>query len=253
LFHAILIRIAFVSKKADFRRRKCAFKIVTEIRIIQPMHKVWESGIHGRVLNLALLVSVVAFGGCTGERSAAPNAGDSVLQARQERDRAFRSDTGSPIPAKDKTRFRGLDYFPMNPALRFRLKLNRYPAPGRIRLTTNTGEIREGLRYGYFEFNVDGQTCRLQAYRMEGDEDPAHPYLFIPFKDATTGKDTYEAGRYLDLPENTSGIYDLDFNQAYNPYCAYGGDFSCPVPPDENRLTAAIAAGEKKYPLAQGR
>jgi uncharacterized protein len=217
------------------------------------MRGVRSLSFQGWVLGIALLGSVVTLENCSGERSAIPAKGDPVLQARQNRDRTFRSGTESPIPAKDKGRFQGLAYFPVNPALRFRLKLNRYPAPLRIRLTTNTGEIREGLRYGFFEFTVDGTTCRLQAYRMEGDEDPAHPYLFVPFKDATTGKESYEAGRYLDLPENTSGIYDLDFNQAYNPYCAYGGDFSCPVPPDENRLAVAITAGEKKYSLAHTR
>jgi uncharacterized protein len=220
---------------------------------MQLMCKVRKPGIRGWLLSFALLVSAAAFGGCAGDKSATPGIGDQVLQVRRDRDRAFRSGTESPIPAKDKTRFQGLDYFPLNPALRFHLKLNRYPSPEHVRLTTNTGEIREGLRYGFFEFNIDGLPCRLHAYRMDGGEDPGHPYLFIPFKDATTGKDSYEAGRYLDLPENTSGVYDLDFNQAYNPYCAYGGDFSCPVPPDENRLTVAIAAGEKKYPLAHGR
>jgi len=114
-------------------------------------------------------------------------------------------------------------------------------------MTTNTGEIREALRYGYFELRLEGRDLHLHVYRMEDSSNPGKPNLFIPFRDATSGKETYGAGRYLDLAENTSGHYDLDFNLAYNPYCAYGGDFICPVPPEENRLPVAIRAGEKVY------
>ncbi len=71
--------------------------------------------------------------------------------------------------------------------------------------------------------------------------------LFMPFRDATSGQETYASGRYIELKENTSGIYDLDFNRAYNPYCAYNSEFSCPVPPAENILKVPIRAGEKNY------
>ncbi len=228
-----------------------AFNIRLGTRIIAHMSKIRISGALCWALPFGLLASAFLFGACTRERSVGDGAGDPVLQARKDRDRAFKSGPESPLPAEDKARFQGLDYFPINAALRFRLKLNRHPVPARIRMATNTGEVREGLRYGYFEFTVGGQTCRLQAYRMDENESPGHAYLFIPFRDATTGKETYGAGRYLDLPENTSGIYDLDFNRAYNPFCAYGGDFSCPTPPDENKLAVLITAGEKKYPLAR--
>jgi len=152
----------------------------------------------------------------------------------------------------DRGAFQGLNYFPINPALRFHVKLNRYQVPERLRMTTNTGEIREALRYGHFEFRLEAQDLRLQVYRMEDSSAPGKPNLFIPFRDATSGKETYGAGRYLDLAENTSGYYELDFNLAYNPYCAYGGDFSCPVPPEENRLPVAIRAGEKAYAPEKG-
>jgi len=182
--------------------------------------------------------------------NAAPDAESLLMQARRERDQAFKSNPGSPIPVRDRPRFKGLDYYPINPSLRFRVQLNRYPTPKRIRLVTNTGEIREGLRYGYFEFQVEGRDCTLQVYRLEDSDNPGRPYLFIPFRDATSGNETYGAGRYLDLQENTTGMYDLDFNRAYNPFCAYGEGFSCPIPPEENRLAVSIRAGEKKYPLA---
>jgi len=161
----------------------------------------------------------------------------------------FKYGQNSPLPADRRGRFKGLDYYPVDPSLRFRVKLNRYPAPKTINIGTNTGEIRTGLRYGYFEFEVGGRTCRLQVYRLIDDPPTDGPNLFVPFRDATSGVETYAAGRYIDLRENTLGIYDLDFNRAYNPSCAYGEGFSCPVPPEENRLTVPIRAGERKFPL----
>jgi len=176
---------------------------------------------------------------------------DPLVSERQEKDIEFRSGRDSPIPDEDRARFSGLAYFDINPAFRFQVRLNRYRAPERIRMSTNTGETHSALKYGYFEFEIEGKTYTLQVYRVEDiPEDAGGPYLFIPFRDATTGKETYEAGRYIDLKENTSGIYDLDFNRAYNPYCAYGKGYSCPIPPAENTLPVRIEAGEKKYPLA---
>ncbi len=172
---------------------------------------------------------------------------DELLRERRGKDMAFRKGDTSPLSEEDRPLFRGLNYYPANPALRFRVKLNRYPAPRRIRLATNTGEVRNALRYGYFDFEIEGTTYRLQAYRMEEDQVRDGPSLFIPFRDATSGSETYAAGRYLELAENTTGIYDLDFNRAYNPYCAYRTDYSCPLPPAENILTATIRAGERTY------
>lgn len=202
-------------------------------------------------LALGLVAGTSLFQACLKEQSNVAGSENPVLAARRDRDRTFKLSPQSPIPAADRARFHGIDYFPLNPDLQFRAKLIRYPAPERIRMATNTGEVREGLRYGYFEFRAEGKVCRLQVYRLDDNENPGQPSLFIPFRDATTGQETYGAGRYLDLLENTSGIYDLDFNQAYNPSCAYGGDFSCPTPPEENRLLIPIRAGEKKYPLAR--
>jgi uncharacterized protein (DUF1684 family) len=85
---------------------------------------------------------------------------------------------------------------------------------------------------------------------MEDSPDAGGPRLFIPFRDATSGKETYASGRYIDLRENTTGMYELDFNRAYNPSCAYSEGFSCPVPPPENTLEVTVRAGEMNYPLA---
>ncbi len=172
---------------------------------------------------------------------------DPVAQERAQKDAGFRS-ADSPLPPKDRPGFHGLSYYPVDSSLRFSIPLHRYQIPTQVRLGTNTGEIRSALRYGYFDFQVGNQACRLQAYRLEDNPDSGGASLFIPFRDATSGQETYAAGRYIDLKENTSGIYDLDFNRAYNPFCAYNTEFSCPVPPAENTLKAPIRAGEKKYP-----
>jgi uncharacterized protein (DUF1684 family) len=179
-----------------------------------------------------------------------PRAGtwqNALVRERREKDIAFRNGSESPLPERDRNGFQGLDYYPADPSLRFQLRLNRYPSPREVRIGTNTGEVRSGLRYGYFEFEVGGKVYRLQAYRMHEEQGGRGPSLFVPFRDATTGAETYAAGRYIELPENTTGVYELDFNRAYNPFCAYGRDFSCPVPPAENTLPIPIRAGEKRY------
>jgi len=201
-----------------------------------------------RILSFVLLVA--ALSGCSKPRKedhATPGAENLLIRERLEKDEAFKSDQNSPIPAKDRPGFHGLSYYPYNAKLKFSAVLHRYPAPEHIKLSTNTGEIRRGLRYGYFDFQVEDTMCRLQVYRLE-DAPEGSASLFIPFRDSTSGQETHAAGRYMDLKENTSGIYELDFNRAYNPYCAYNSDFSCPVPPAENKLSVPIRAGEKAYP-----
>jgi uncharacterized protein (DUF1684 family) len=201
----------------------------------------------------ALLMLLLSLAGCSGTETAIgtrPEPFDPVLRERVSRDAAFKSEESSPLLPQDRTGFRGLAYYPVDPGLRFTVRLHRYSSPKQVRLGTNTGEIRSGLRYGYFDFQVGDQACRLQAYRLE-DSPGSVPYLFVPFRDATSGQETYGSGRYIDLKENTSGIYELDFNRAYNPSCAYNQEFSCPVPPEENTLKVAIRAGEKIFVFSQ--
>jgi uncharacterized protein len=224
-----------------------------EVRIILGMRKSKRIGILPWLLGFFLLGAAGCFQGCSngGTETNAPT--DPLLRARRERDLAFRSNPQSPIPSADRASFRGLEYFDVDLKLRFQVMLNRLPEPKMIRIATNTGEVRDALRYGFFEFSVQGRTCRLFAYRLDDNLASGKPILFIPFKDATTGKESYGAGRYLDLAENTTGIYELDFNLAYNPSCAYGGDFSCPVPPEENWPSIPIRAGEKNYSVGHAR
>ncbi|MBI2648999.1 MAG: DUF1684 domain-containing protein, partial [Thaumarchaeota archaeon] len=108
----------------------------------------------------------------------------------------------------------------------------------------STGTQQGFHKFGYFEFEVEGKKARLQAYRsVEKDNNE----LFIPFKDATSAIESYGAARYIDLEIAQDDHYVIDFNYAYNHYCAYSEDYVCPLPPRENWLDVEIRAGEKKY------
>ena len=187
---------------------------------------------------------------------AAPSEGDeyvkSVMFLRREKDHFFRDDPYSPIPMGVRAAFQGLEYFPVDPAFRLRVGLKRYPEAKPVVLPTSKGVSREMVRFGQFEFEVAGVPQRLDVYKALPT--PGHHHeeasLFVPFRDATSGKETYGAARYLDLEERPSGEYVLDFNMAYNPYCAYSEDYICPFPPRENWLRVPIRAGEKNFPLA---
>jgi uncharacterized protein (DUF1684 family) len=103
-------------------------------------------------------------------------------------------------------------------------------------------------RAGALEFSLKGQPMKLTAFVEEGAPDLNH--LFVPFSDLTSGTETYPAGRYIDLERNATGVYELDFNRAYNPYCYYNKTYDCPIPPRENRLHVPVRAGEKTKDVA---
>ena len=171
---------------------------------------------------------------------------------RREKDHFFREDRDSPIPWELREKFQGLAYFPPSPKYRLKVKLHRYPKPEPVVLATSKGVPRDMLKVGYFEFTIDGQTRRLQAYKsIPKAGEPEDDSLFVPFRDATGGKESYPAGRYLDLPVTKNDEYVLDFNLAYNPYCAYNEAYICPLPPRDNWLDIRIEAGEKDFPLEE--
>ena len=171
--------------------------------------------------------------------------GQEVLSLRVEKDSFFRNDMDSPIPSSDRSSFKGLNYFPPDEGYRVSSKLERFDSPKHITMATSTGTRQAYLRYGAFAFEVKGQSVKLIVYKSA--EDPYARELFLPFSDETSGQETYAAGRYLDLEEQGGDDYELDFNTAYNPYCAYSEDCTCPIPPVENWLPVKILAGEKNY------
>ncbi len=170
-----------------------------------------------------------------------------IEQQRREKDKAFRGAKDSPLPEKAKKNFRGLRYFPIQEKFRFTGAITRYDKRETFDIIANDGEERKALRYGYFDFQLNGKTYHLQVYKLLDLEPKYSTLLFIPFLDATSGRESYAGGRYLDLEEQKDNRYAVDFNLAYNPFCAYGKNgYSCPIPPAENRLPVRIEAGEKK-------
>ncbi|HET6277306.1 MAG TPA: DUF1684 domain-containing protein [Candidatus Polarisedimenticolia bacterium] len=138
-------------------------------------------------------------------------------------------------------------YFDVDPAFQFRAPLIRAAEPELIALETSLGRTKEYRRIGHFELRIGGADVRVHAYEP-AFVSSAGELLTLLFTDATTGKESYGTGRYLDLDPPTDGLYLIDFNRAYNPYCSYTDAYNCPIPPRENRLAVAIRAGEKSYP-----
>jgi uncharacterized protein (DUF1684 family) len=178
-----------------------------------------------------------------------PQSWDREIAAhRQARDATFASDPDSPIPRAQRAAFRGLTYFPPDPSWRYAGWVERYKSAERVTIVTTNGKPRPCERWGRVTFARDGRVLTLQVYRLLDLPDrPGGEGLFLPFKDGTTGKDTYPAGRYVDLDGPDGGPFVLDFNLAYNPSCAYGEPerFQCPVTPAENALPVAVTAGER--------
>ncbi len=163
---------------------------------------------------------------------------------RADKDEFFRNSRDSPLPHDEASSFQGLKYFDPDPSFRFEAKLLRYPNPEGVMVATSKGSRQLFNRVGYFDLAVGGGPLRIYAYQSAEREDPN---IFVPFRDLTSGKESYGAARYLDLPVEHDDEYPVDFNYAYNPYCAYSEDFVCPLPPQENWLKVPIRAGEKKY------
>jgi uncharacterized protein (DUF1684 family) len=141
-------------------------------------------------------------------------------------------------------RYKGLEWYPLNVALRYELPLTANPSPDTVVIMSTRGNARRALRVGWFDFTVAGKPCRLEAHRLlEPGVDEKSVSVF--FRDATTGKETYEVGRYVDPEPLPGGKWLLDFNQAYNPACAVSDHYNCPIPSKANVLPVAIRAGEK--------
>jgi uncharacterized protein (DUF1684 family) len=191
---------------------------------------------------LAALLMVLLGAACT------PNAPvedypATIAAARAAKDRAFRQSEDSPVPIEKRGELLPLRYFPIDPGYRVPASLRLARDPEIVEMATSTGQRRRMRITGTLEFNVKGTPLTLTALSDENDAEGRR--LFIPFADLTSGTETYAAGRYLDLERLPSGVYDLDFNRAYNPFCYYDSKFDCPYPPKSNRLAIPIRAGER--------
>jgi uncharacterized protein len=165
-----------------------------------------------------------------------------LTEFRMEKDAFFRDNHQSPLDPEQRKHFTGLKYFPENPALRFSVALEGLARAERMSMPTSTGETQEYWHVGQIRFVVKGKHAILQVYMpVDGGK------FFVPFVDASAPKETYGGGRYLELEDLGDGRLHVDFNFAYNPYCAYNDAWSCPLPPVENRLSVRIEAGEMKF------
>ena len=164
---------------------------------------------------------------------------------RADKDEYFRSAHDSPIPHAEREAFDGLPYFDPNETLRLEgLTLEPYEGdePTAFQIPTSDGNLRDAERAGTFRFELGGETRRLTGYRFAAGDSES---VFVPFLDATSGTETYGAGRYLDLYPEDDGTFALDFNLAYHPSCVYDPKYSCPLTPAENRLPIRNEAGER--------
>jgi uncharacterized protein (DUF1684 family) len=203
---------------------------------------------------LTLIIAIAAFWGCSSGPSA-PDEGVYLKEleaARTEKDTQFKDAPDcnrtegarcSPVPPAKRATILPLRYFPPD---------SSYSVPAALKLAndrpvfempTSTGAPRRMQLVGTLEFTLQGQPHTLGAFVEDGTEQIQN--LFVPFADMTTGTETYSAGRYLDLQPTATGYYTIDFNRAYNPYCAYNSTYECPFPPLSNRLKLPIRAGEK--------
>lgn len=165
-----------------------------------------------------------------------------LFDFRKAKDEFFKFDPQSPLDHDQKKSFVGLNYYFENPDLRYTLRLEKVQKTEPITLATSTGDEQDYLHIGQIRFAVNGKDAILQVYiSAEGGD------YFIPFVDATAPDETYGAGRYVDPEDLGAGQLLVDFNRAYNPYCAYNDRWSCPIPPRSNRIAVRIEAGEKKF------
>jgi uncharacterized protein (DUF1684 family) len=165
-----------------------------------------------------------------------------LTEFRASKDDFFRSGHQSPLLHEQQPGFAGLDYYAENAELALELTPEVFEQQELVEMQTSTGTLASYWRWAKIRFEVDGREVELTIFR---DADSGG--LFLPFVDAGAGSETYGAGRYLDLHQLEDGRLLIDFNYAYNPYCAYNERWTCPIPPAENRLEVPIAAGERIF------
>lgn len=155
----------------------------------------------------------------------------------------------SPLTKEDAIRFSSLEFFPIDKKYYVKAFFKRTPNEKPFDMLTTTSRLAKYVKYGEATFNLEGKKQKLAIYQsLSLKEKPEYKdYLFLPFTDKTSGKESYAGGRYIDLKIPKGDSIVIDFNKAYNPYCAYNHKYSCPIPPKGNYLDVAVKAGVKKY------
>ncbi|MET3129754.1 uncharacterized protein (DUF1684 family) [Arcicella rosea] len=196
------------------------------------------------VFTSVILVAIIIYSFVDSQEKPASQAlsndyAKTILASRQAKDEALKTEKDSPI--EDKTNFKGLHYFEVNPVYKVVATLDKLTSGQSIKIAMTGGETEEYEAFANLKFEIDGKKCALKVFKTpEGN-------LFLPFRDLTSNKETYGAGRYLDLKmeDIKDQSIEIDFNLSYQPYCAYNPSFTCPVPPAENFLNVALKVGEK--------
>lgn len=166
-----------------------------------------------------------------------------IAAARVDKDTFFQTSSDSPVSGSQKAALLPLVYYPVDPSFNVPAALKPSDDRTTIMMPTSAGTEDPMRRVGTLEFTLNGQTMTLAAFAPAAARTVDR--LFVPFRDLTSGKETYPAGRYLDLDRTATGIYQLDFNRAYNPNCYFDIKWICPLPPRENSLQIAVLAGER--------
>lgn len=164
-----------------------------------------------------------------------------VINFREQKDQFLKQHPQSPLTPDQREKFDGLSYFEPNALFDLEVQVEEFTEKESIQMQTSTGTVQEFLKYGRFTFDVGDETVELILYYSKNSG-----HFFLPFMDATNGEESYSAGRYIDPHPISAGLFHIDFNLAYAPYCAYNDNWTCPIPPQENRLKVRIEAGEKK-------
>ena len=192
----------------------------------------------------ALLLVLLAL--ATACSSAPPDDPKSYIEelaaGRATKDSEFNTASNSPVPANRRAELLPLAYFPIDPDYKIATALKPSNDSTVVTMATSTGGRAQFRRVGTFEFSLKGQPLTLTAFHEVGARGDT---LFVPFTDLTTGNETYEAGRFLEIQPNATGIYEIDFNQSFFPYCYYNITYECPISPRENHLQIPVRAGER--------
>jgi uncharacterized protein len=198
-------------------------------------------------LTLVFIISMVA---CSCSKNYTPEQRlyiSSIETLREAKNISFKNDADSPFNHKSKIHFEPLKYYDIDPDFVFHSKLYQYPVKDTIKVFGTKGEERKAVRFGYVSFNYDKKDFKINVYK--GNTKSGQEYYSIWFTDKTTGDETYGVGRYLDFEYNPNPdfLYTIDFNLAYNPYCAYSPEYSCAVPLKEDHIDLFVKTGEKKF------
>ena len=194
--------------------------------------------------NLIYLLIILIIG-CNQDKQ--PILGETEFQIQMNSD--FKDATKSPLKEKDRKEFKGLEFYKFDSTYVVTAKLIRTPDEKPFKMKTTTDRMPDYIKYGIVEFQIKGRTHKLNIYQNLDllEEDGYEDYLLLPFLDNTNGEGSYAGGRYVESSIPDSDTLIIDFNTAYNPYCAYNDKYSCPIVPRENYVDEYIMAGVKAF------